>query len=48
MGYLRNTDGVTNAWVKEGTYEIKVEGKMIPATVHSKSPYDPDNQRTRM
>ena len=48
MGYLLNEDGVTNDWVKEGTYEIKVEGKMIPATVYLKSPYDPDNQRTRM
>jgi len=48
MGYVRNQDGVTNAWVKEGTYEVKVEGKMIPATVHLKSPYDPDNQRTKM
>ena len=48
MGYLRNEEGVTNDWAKEGTYEIKVEGKMIPATAYLKSPYDPDNQRTRM
>ena len=48
MGYVRNEDGVTNDWVKGGSYEIKVEGKMIPATVHLKSPYDPDNARTKM
>jgi 4-methylaminobutanoate oxidase (formaldehyde-forming) len=48
MGYVRNEGGVNNAWVEEGTYEVKVEGKMIPASVHLKSPYDPNNQRTRM
>ncbi|MBW2678024.1 MAG: aminomethyltransferase family protein, partial [Deltaproteobacteria bacterium] len=48
MGYIKNADGLTAEWVSSGSYEIKVEGKMIPATVYLKSPYDPDNQRTRM
>jgi len=34
--------------VLDGKYELEVEGKMIPAEVHIHSPYDPQNQRTRM
>ena len=48
MGYVKNEDGITGQWVLEGKYELEVEGKMIPARVHIRSPYDPKNQRTRM
>lgn len=48
MGYLTNTNGITNEWIKEGTYEIMVEGKARPAKLHLKSPYDSDNKRTKM
>ncbi len=48
MGYLSNPDGVTNDWIKAGKYEIMVEGKMIPATVHLRAPYDPKGERTKM
>lgn len=48
MGYLTNPEGITNAWIKEGTYTIMVEGKPLPAKVHLTSPYDPKNLRTKM
>ena len=48
MGYLKNADGITNEWIKEGSYEIMVEGKGVPAKVHLGSPYDPKNERTKM
>lgn len=48
MGYLSNEAGITNEWIKEGTYEIMVEGKPLAAKLHLSSPYDPKNQRTKM
>lgn len=48
MGYVINKNGLTNDWIKEGTYELLVEGKMYPATLHMRSPYDPKNERTKM
>ena len=48
MGYLVNSEGVTNDWIKEGSYELMVEGKLYPATLHLRSPYDPKNERTKM
>ena len=48
MGYVKNEDNVTDQWVLDGKYELEVEGKMIPAEVHIRSPYDPQNQRPRM
>ena len=49
MGYVKNnTSSITTDWIREGRYELEVQGKMVPATVHTKSPYDPDNQRVRM
>jgi 4-methylaminobutanoate oxidase (formaldehyde-forming) len=48
MGYVKNDVPITTEWIREGKYELEVQGKMVPATVHIKSPYDPDNQRVRM
>ncbi len=48
MGYLVNSDGARNHWIKEGSYELMVEGKLYPATLHLRSPYDPKNERTKM
>lgn len=48
MGYLVNKDGITTDWIKEGTYELMVEGKLYPANLHARSPYDPKNERTKM
>ena len=48
MGYLTNPDGITNAWIEEGRYEVMVEGQLIPAKVHLRAPYDPKAERTKM
>jgi 4-methylaminobutanoate oxidase (formaldehyde-forming) len=48
MGYVKNEIGITAEWILGGKYEIEVEGKMIPANVHIRSPYDPKNQRPKM
>jgi 4-methylaminobutanoate oxidase (formaldehyde-forming) len=48
MGYVKNEKGITEDWILAGEYEIEVEGKLIPAKVHIRSPYDPKNQRPKM
>jgi len=48
MGYLRNREGITDEWIKQGKYQIMVEGNPVPATVHSGSPYDPENLRMKI
>ena len=50
MAYISKPDNtrIDNEWIMEGRYEIEVEGKKIPAKVHIKSPYDPDNKRLKM
>ncbi|MBW1778077.1 MAG: GcvT family protein [Deltaproteobacteria bacterium] len=48
MGYVRNENRITNDWILAGKYEIEVEGKMIPAKVHIRSPYDPKKERPKM
>ncbi len=48
MGYVKSEQTITEDWILNGKYEIEVEGKMIPAKVHIRSPYDPKNERTKM
>jgi 4-methylaminobutanoate oxidase (formaldehyde-forming) len=48
MGYVKNETGITEDWILTGKYEIEVEGRMIPAKVHIRSPYDPKNERPKM
>jgi 4-methylaminobutanoate oxidase (formaldehyde-forming) len=48
MGYLANADGIDDEWILSGSYEIDVEGRLIPASVHLRPPYDPFRQRVRM
>ena len=48
MGYVKNENGITEDWILTGKYEIEVEGRMIPAKVHIRSPYDPKNERPKM
>ena len=48
MGYLKNPEGITDEWIKEGKYAIMVEGKLIPATMVPGSPYDPENLRSKI
>ena len=46
-GYVRSPDGgkVTNAFLKEGAWELDVMGERLPAELHLKSPFDPQNRR---
>jgi len=48
MGYVKSEQAISEDWIMSGKYEIEVEGKMIPAKVHIRSPYDPKNQRAKM
>lgn len=48
MGYLKNSEGITSEWILSGNYEIRVEGKMIPAKVHLRAPYDSKGERTKL
>lgn len=48
MGYVKNDKVITDDWILSGKYEIEVEGRMIPAVVHLRSPYDPNNERPKM
>lgn len=36
MGYVRNDEGVTASWLKEGRWEVEVAGERYPATVQLK------------
>jgi 4-methylaminobutanoate oxidase (formaldehyde-forming) len=47
MAYLANPDGIPNAWIEDATYEIGVEGKRYPITVHLKAPHDPKGERLK-
>lgn len=48
-GYVEDPNGgvVNNAYLKEGEYQIERMGKMMPATLHLKSLFDPKNQRIK-
>jgi 4-methylaminobutanoate oxidase (formaldehyde-forming) len=48
MGYVKSEQVITEDWILSGKYEIEIEGKMVPAKVHIRSPYDPKNERTKM
>ena len=48
-GYVRHHKGhtVTNNYVTAGQYSIERLGHAIPAHVHTRSPFDPDNKRVK-
>jgi 4-methylaminobutanoate oxidase (formaldehyde-forming) len=48
MGYLENPKGIDDEWILSGQYQIDVAGKLIPAKVHIKAPYDPESKKVRM
>ena len=41
MVYLSNEEGITDEWIMANKYEIEVEDKKYPVTIHLKAPYDP-------
>lgn len=47
--YISRPDGekITAEWIKSGNYEIEVMGKKYQASVHLRSPFDPENKRLR-
>jgi len=49
MAYIRHPDGdvLTRDMVRAGSYQVNVGGRLYPATVHLRPPYDPDGQRTK-
>ncbi len=48
MGYLTNDAGVTASWLEDGSFEIEVATKRIPASASLRSFYDPNNERVRI
>ena len=50
MGYVRRPgdDGVDQAWLDSGSFEINVGGELVAATPSIRSFYDPRNQRVRL
>ncbi|KAF1077475.1 FAD-dependent oxidoreductase [Halodesulfovibrio sp. MK-HDV] len=50
FAYANREDGeqLDLAWINDGTWEVEVQGKMIPASTSLAAPYDPKNQRVRM
>jgi len=45
-GYASNQgQKVTQAWLREGTYQIESRGRLYPATLHLKTPFDAQNNR---
>jgi glycine cleavage system aminomethyltransferase T/glycine/D-amino acid oxidase-like deaminating enzyme len=48
FGYVESDDGVTPAYVREGSYEIQVAGRLVPAQASLRPMYDPRGERVRM
>jgi len=48
MGYLERKEGVDNAFVESGRYEIEIAADLHPARVSLKPLYDPKSERIRM
>ncbi|MDM8553399.1 FAD-dependent oxidoreductase [Desulfococcaceae bacterium HSG7] len=48
MCYLESPEGISDQWITAGKYEIGVNGKRYPITIHLTAPYDPKGKRARM
>ncbi len=48
MCYLTHADGIDDAWIMAGKYEINVAGKLYPIKIHLEPIYDPKSRRVRM
>ncbi len=46
-GYVRNGEGVTIDYLREGTYELMVATEPVPATLHLEPLYDPIGERVK-
>ena len=49
LAYIRHPDGdvLIRDMVRAGTYEVNVGGRLYPATVHLRPPYDPEGERVK-
>jgi sarcosine dehydrogenase len=47
MGYVRNPDGVSDDFLKTGTYELEVATERVSATLHAGVLYDPAMARIK-
>ncbi len=45
LGFARADDRATRDWVRSGSWEVEVHGHRIPATAHTRAPYDPGRKR---
>lgn len=45
MAYLRRSEPIADDWLRQGTYEVLVNGRKFPAQLHLRAPYDPDRRR---
>ncbi len=48
MGYVEHPDGVTADLLAASSFEIRVAGDRVPASVNLRPMYDPRNERVRM
>lgn len=48
MCWLKNQEGIDDAWILAGNYEINVAGKVFPIRIHLEPMYDPKSLRVRM
>ncbi|KAK2188591.1 hypothetical protein NP493_127g01000 [Ridgeia piscesae] len=48
-GYVTRDDGeaVTMDYLRSGTYQLEHMGELVAATLHTKSPFDPSNERVK-
>ena len=47
FGYVRNVEGIDNAMLKSGNYELEVASERVACTVHIGPLYDPRGERVR-
>jgi len=46
-GYVRNEEGVDDAFLSSGDYELEVACERVPCTIHLEALYDPDMSRIK-
>jgi 4-methylaminobutanoate oxidase (formaldehyde-forming) len=47
LGYVKNSDGVTDDYLASATYELEVATERVPANLHLAPLYDPANARVK-
>jgi 4-methylaminobutanoate oxidase (formaldehyde-forming) len=47
LGYVEDPDGVTDAFVAAGRWEVEIAGDRVPARAQLSPPYDPHSVRVR-